>query len=155
MNEEQTANVVAYLNRAGLLYAMTGQVGVWHDAIGDRCRYEDAVEACRNLSRDPALAGRRGGSFLIPGDVLAEVKRIRARRTAGHEVPGPPEVLSDDPAAGLRFQREYIRALGDSGDPESADAEACRALGVQRPAALGAPDPQRVRALLSEVGRNV
>lgn len=154
MNEEQTANVVAYLNRAGLLYAMTGQVGVWHDAIGDRCRYADATEACRNLARDPALAGRRGGSFLTPGDVLAEVKRIRARRTAGHEVPGPPAALSDDTAAGLRFQREYLRALGDGLSPDSADEAACRALGVSRPAAVAAADPERVRALLSGVGRD-
>lgn len=155
MNREQTGNVVAYLNRAGLLYAMTEQVSVWHDAIGDLIRYDDAVEACRNLTRDPALAGRRGGSFLIPGDLLAEVKRIRAKRTAGHTVPAPPAAISDNPQAQLAFHREYIRALGDGLDPTTADATACQALNVQRPPKLGPADPERVRALIAGVGQHV
>lgn len=154
MNREETGNMVAYLNRAGLLYAMTDQVAVWHDAIGATVRYEDAKEACRNLARDPALAGRRGGSFLTPGDVLTEVKRIRGRRMAGQLVPAPPSALDDDPAGQLRFHREFVAALGDGVGPECADQQACAALGVQR-APAGLPNPGRIRELLSGVGREV
>lgn len=146
MNNEETGKVVAYLNRAGLIYAMENQVAVWHDLIG-RLRYADVVEACRNIGRDEAAGGRLGGSFLTPGAVAGEVRRLRARRSANHVVPAPPEGLEDDTAAQLQFHRAYMGALGDGAGVDGADAAACSAVGVTRPPAVAA-DPARMKRVL-------
>lgn len=139
MTEEHAALVVAYLNRAGLLQAMTGQAAVWRDALWG-VRYEDAVEACRELARRPGVVQ------LKPGDLLFEVRKLRAGRIGNRRPPAPPVEL--DAADDAKFGRVYLRALGDGGTEAEADAVACRVLGVER-GALPPADPGRLRELLA------
>jgi hypothetical protein len=140
MTHEQASNIVAYLNRAGLLIAMDGQAAVWHDALWG-IRYQDAMEATRNLARRPG-----GAHFLVPGDLLAEVRKIRAGRIGNRRPPAPPEQL--EPEQDLRFQRAYLLALGDGESENTADRAACEAVGVLR-GEIPYADPGRLRELLT------
>jgi hypothetical protein len=140
MTEEHAALVVAYLNRAGLLPAMTGQAAVWRDALWG-VRYADAVEACRALARQPDRV-----AYVKPGDVLREVRKLRADRIGNRRPPAPPVPL--DPVEDLAFGRVYMLALGDGATEADADAAACAAAGVER-GALPPANPGRLRELLA------
>lgn len=103
MTGEETLTLIAALNRAGLVYAMEGQTAVWADALSD-VRYVDAVEAAKNLIRDRTSDQRS----LTPGDVRAEVRRIRHRRVAD----APPPLPTADPDDVAAYQAERKRLLG-------------------------------------------
>jgi hypothetical protein len=139
MTQEQATFLVTYLNRAGLVIAMEGQGAVWHDALWG-VRYEDGMEAVRNIVRRP----RTG--LISPGDVLAEVRKVRAARIGNRVPPAPP---GDIPAeAQMDFHRAYMQALGDGADEDQADQAACRTVGASREA-LPPADPGRLKALLA------
>lgn len=140
LSNTEAAGVVAYLNRAGLLPALVGQAAVWRDALWG-VRFPDAQEACRVLARQPDRV-----AYVKPGDVLREVRKLRADRIGGRRPPAPPEPL--DPAADLAFQRAYLVALGDGATEADADAAACAAVGVVR-GQLPAANPGRLRELLA------
>lgn len=154
MNRAETAEVVAYLNRAGMVWAVEGMVEVWHDALGDQ-RVEDVQQACRDLVRSAARSERTGNRNVTPGEVFGQVRRIRAARIGGRLVPAPPEAVGDSAEAQIRFHREYLRALGDGAEPEQADAVACRAVGARRPAGEVTADPERVQAMIEGAGARV
>jgi hypothetical protein len=139
MTEEHAALVVAYLNRAGLLQAMTGQAAVWRDALWG-VRYSDAIEACRALARRPGVVQVK------PGDLLFEVHLLRKGRIGNRRPPAPPVELSAE--ADAEFGRVYVRALGDGATEAEADAVACAVAGVER-GQLPAPAPGRLRELLA------
>lgn len=139
MLETEALDVVAYLNRAGLLQAMTGQAAVWRDALWG-VRYPDAIEACRALARRPGVVQ------LKPGDLLFEVRKLRAGRIGNRVPPAPPVELSAE--AGARFGRVYLRALGDGATDAEADAVACRMAGAVREV-VPVADPGRLRELLA------
>lgn len=144
MNGEEAVKLVAYLNRAGLVWAMEGQGGVWADALHD-VAYPDAQAACRELVREGTASGRPA----TPADVRRVVKRVRAARIGGRVPPAPPNAL--DTAGELAFGRAYLRALGDGATDEQADAVACRAVGQERPAAIAAGGSGRLRELMQGV----
>lgn len=124
LSQEQALQLVAYLNRAGMVIAMEGQAAVWQDAL-HWVRFEDAQEACRLLVRE-GVPGR----FATPPDVLRMVRRIRGARIQDRVPPAPPVAL--DPRGERDFGRAYLRALGDGATEEQADALACERLGVRR-----------------------
>lgn len=97
MTGEETLTLIAALNRAGLVYAMEGQTAVWADALSD-VRYADAVEAAKNLIRNRTSDQRS----LTPGDVRAEVRRLRAKRITD----APPPLPSADPDDVAAYQAE-------------------------------------------------
>lgn len=104
MNGDQTLQLIAVLNRAGLLYAMEGQTAVWAEALRD-VAYPDAIAAGQALIRD-RTSDRRS---LTPGDIRAEVRRIRAARLTSTEPP-LPAVDPDDVAA---YQAERRRLIAE------------------------------------------
>lgn len=140
MSQTEALGLVAYLNRAGLLPAMEGQAAVWQDALWD-VRAPDAMEAARRLVRMPDRV-----AYVKPGDVLREVRKVRADRIGGRRPPAPPEPL--DPLRDLEFQRVYLVALGDGATEADADAAACRAVGQVR-GQLPPADLPRLRALMA------
>jgi hypothetical protein len=142
MTREQVSYLVAYLNRAGLVIAVEGQAAVWHDALWG-IRYEDALEACRQLARRPG-----GSRFMVPGDLLVEVRKVRNARIGNRVPPAPPDELPAEAQA--EFGRAYLRALGDGLTETQADQAACAVAGVVRDR-VGPADPGRLRALLAGV----
>lgn len=140
MGHAEATNVVAYLNRAGMLQAMEGQAAVWKDALWG-VRYADAMEACRELVRRPGVVQVK------PGDLLLEVRKVRAARRGNRVPPAPPLELPAD--AQLAFGRAYMRALGDGASEAEADAAACHVVGAVREAIT--PDPGRLKELLASV----
>lgn len=136
LSQTEAVNVVAYLNRAGLLLAMEGQAAVWQDALWG-VKYADAVEACRTLAREPL----RNGRFVTPADVLGAVRRLRAGRIRDRVAPAPPVPLP--PAIEKLFGQTYVRALGDGATEEQADELACSTVGVVRALESGSTRPVR------------
>lgn len=134
MSHEEAVNVVAYLNRGGLLIASEGQPAVWRDALWG-VRYADAQEACRVLVREGGTRDR----FATPADLLRAVRRIRGARIKDRVPPAPPVPLPA--AAELEFGRAYLRALGDGATEEEADAAACRVAQVVRVQVEAGPVP--------------
>ena len=130
MTQEEAVNVVAYLNRAGVLLAMEGQAMVWRDALYN-VRYQDAADACREMVREGAIKER----FAVPSDVLRAVRKIRNKRLADAVPPAPPVPL--DVAGELRFRRAWLRALGDGATEAQADGYACGLVGVVREVTAG------------------
>lgn len=138
LSQEQAVNVVAYLNRAGLLLAMEGQAAVWADALY-RVRYVDAIEACRQVVREGAVKER----FATPNDVLRMVRKLRGVRLAGKVPPAPPVEL--DVAADLAFRRAWLSAVGDGATEAQADEHACGVVGVVRAVESGpSRDPREL-----------
>lgn len=72
MNHQQTATVIAYLNRAGLVGAMEGQVTVWAEALTDL----DLTEV-QAAAREMARTRRSTERWVTPGDVRAKVNELR------------------------------------------------------------------------------
>jgi hypothetical protein len=140
MTQTEALGLVAYLNRAGMLPAMEGQAAVWQDALWD-VRAPDAMEAARRLVRQPGRV-----AYVKPGDLLAEVRKVRADRIGGRRPPAPPEPL--EPLADLEFQRLYLVALGDGLTEVEADRRACGALRLVR-GQLPPADLPRLRALMA------
>jgi len=140
LTQTEAAGLVAYLNRAGLLPAMEGQAAVWRDSLAD-VRFLDAQEAARRLVRQPGRV-----AYVKPGDVLAEVRKVRADRIGGRRPPAPPGPL--DPRADLEFQRVYLVALGDGETEAAADSLACERVGMLR-GELPPADLPRLRALMA------
>lgn len=147
ISDSEAVQIVTYLNRAGLLPAMEGQAPVWQDALGN-INATDALEACRNIARMPTGAGR-GGLFVTPGELIGEIKRIRAKRTAGVELPPPPSALAENPIAQQRWHRAFMHQVGNGFPPEAAEVFACERLGVPREIRAGQGRPDRVLLALA------
>ncbi|MFJ4168353.1 hypothetical protein ACIPY3_02470 [Paenarthrobacter sp. NPDC089714] len=130
MTNEEAVELVAYLNRAGLVIAMEGQAAVWRDSLYD-VTFADAQVAAREMVRAGAVRER----FATPADLFRAVKRLRAGRIGGRVAPAPPMPL--EPAAELLFGRAYLWALGSGATEEQADAVACKRVGVERQALAG------------------
>lgn len=100
MNRTQTAAAVSYLNRAGLVGAMEGQVAVWHEALEDLAM-EDVEPAVREIVRTRLSTER----WVTPGDIRAATLKTKPR-----PVPGTPEfaALPDEQKVRI-LEREQIR----------------------------------------------
>lgn len=134
MNQQQATSIVMYLNRAGLLNAMEGQGAVWADALTD-VPYVTAQEVVRTMAATRTADQR----WVTPGDVRAEVKRVRKIRTDAIGAVVPPAELDGDPAKTITWTRSYVRAVGDGETPEAATERACRALDIPVPAQIDTP----------------
>lgn len=74
----------------------------WADLLGG-IRLDDAREAVRNVvSRQP---------FVAPAEIIAEVKRIRAKRMSAHPLVTPPAHLS--PREHRAWLADAQRRIGD------------------------------------------
>lgn len=142
MNQTEAASIVAYLNRAGLLWAMEGQAAVWADALADV-----SFVTAQEVVRDMAATRTSGGRSVVPGDVRESVRLLRHSRTKDMRTPEPPEALEGDPRREIEWQRVYRTAIGDGQNETQADSTACVALRVTRPAIEAAPRP--VTAMLT------
>ena len=71
----------------------------------------------------------------MPIHVNTEVRRIRKTRTDAIGDVAPPPELADDIARENAWTREYRRAIGDGEATARAEARACEAVGIDRPAA--------------------
>lgn len=136
MNQTEAASIVAYLNRAGLLWAMEGQAAVWADALHD-VSFVTAQEVVRSM----AATRTSGGRSIVPGDVREAVRQVRHDRTKDMRSPEPPEALDGIPAREQAWVRAYVRLIGDGLTESEADAQACAEHGVTRAAIEAAPRP--------------
>lgn len=136
MIQTEAASLVAYLNRAGLLWAMEGQAAVWADALAD-VSYVTAQEVVRSM----AATRTSGSRSVVPGDVRDAVRIIRHDRLKDMRSPEPPQELDGHPARELAWQRAYRTAIGDGQDEAQADRTACHAVSVTRLAIEAAPRP--------------
>lgn len=76
MNRSETAAVIAYLNRAGLVGALEGQTVVWAEALAD-LDVADVQPAVREIVRTRTSAER----WVTPGDVRKVVVKAQAQST--------------------------------------------------------------------------
>lgn len=136
MNQEDAASLVAYLNRAGLLWAMKGQSAVWADALAD-VSYVTAQEVVREMAATRTSTTRS----VVPGDVRDAVRILRHDRLKDMRSPEPPQELDGHPARELAWQRAYRTAIGDGQDEAQADLTACLAVSVTRLVIEAAPRP--------------
>lgn len=95
MNRPESAQLLAYLNRAGVVMAVEGQAAVWADALDD-VDFGDAQEAARRIVRDRTGAER----WVTPGDVRRGVRDIRRARLE--------TALAPLPSADPDNVREYL-----------------------------------------------
>lgn len=136
MNQTEAASIVAYLNRAGLVWAMEGQAAVWADALSD-VSFVTAQEVVRNM----AATRTSGGRSVTPGDVREEVRVIRHARLRDIKSPEPPEQLDGNPTRENAWRLAYVRLIGDGMTEAEADARACEEHGVTRAQLDAAPRP--------------
>lgn len=139
MNQEDAASLVAYLNRAGLLWAMKGQSAVWADALAD-VSYVTAQEVVREMAATRTSTTRS----VVPGDVRDAVRILRHDRTKDVTAPNPPQELDGHPGREKTWKVAYMRAIGDGQTPEQADVTACKATQVVRAVIEPAPRPLRL-----------
>lgn len=136
MNQTEAAGIVAYLNRAGLLWAMEGQAAVWADALTDV-----PFVTAQEVVRDMAATRTSGGRSVVPGDVREAVRRIRADRVKDMRSPEPPEALEGNPVRENAWRVAYVRLIADGLTEAQADVQACAEHGVTRPAVEASPRP--------------
>lgn len=90
----------------------------WADLMPD-IRYEDALEACKILGRKQV--------FIAVAEIIAEVKRIRAKRIDDHgPIVPPPDLDPDDPIAYRDWWRDSLRAIGDGTFEPAGELEGLR-----------------------------
>jgi len=148
MNQQQATSLVMYLNRAGLLNAMEGQGAVWADALSD-VSYVTAQEVVRGMAATRTTDQR----WVTPGDVRAEVARIRKARTSALGEVNPPAELDESPRRSITWLRAYVEAIGDGESPDAATKRACDALGIEVPPQLDPmPRPEAVKRLMAAHG---
>lgn len=128
MKRSDTVLLLAALNRAGILHVVEGQAAVWAEALS-HTSYEDAEAAANQIIRERTSENR----WVVPGDVLATVRKIRDARI--HAVlqgaePAPPDVLVDDIAGYNDWRRSFNRALGDGLPLRDAEVVAAQAAGI-------------------------
>lgn len=139
MIQTEAASLVAYLNRAGLLWAMEGQAAVWADALVD-VSYVTAQEVVRSM----AATRTSGSRSVVPGDVREAVRIVRHDRTKDVTAPNPPQELDGHPGREKTWRLAYMQAIGDGQTPEQADDTACKATRVVRAVIEPAPRPLRL-----------
>lgn len=139
MIQTEAASLVAYLNRAGLLWAMEGQAAVWADALAD-VSYVTAQEVVRQM----AATRTSGARSVVPGDVRDAVRILRHDRTKDVTAPNPPQELDGHPGREKAWRIAYMRAIGDGQTLEQADVTACREAHVVRAVIEPAPRPLRL-----------
>jgi hypothetical protein len=129
VNGEEAVRVTLALNRAGLLRVVADMDIVWGDALR-HTSFEDASHAVRALVAERTAAN----SWVVPGDVLAGVRRLRAARVRaalGTAAPvPPPEVPADDVGAYQAWRHTFLTALGDGRSLHDAETVACEAAGI-------------------------
>ncbi len=129
MNGEEAVRVTLALNRAGLLRVVADMDIVWGDALRNTS-FEDAIHAVRALVAERTAAN----SWVVPGDVLAGVRRLRTERVRaalGTAAPvPPPEVPADDVRAYQAWRLAFLAALGDGRPLHDAEIAACEAAGI-------------------------
>lgn len=113
MNHTETVQLIAYLDRAGLVQALDGQAAVWTDALDD-VAYADAHQVARRLVRERTSRDR----WVTPGDIRAGVRELHAAQPAEHAIDWEIDADPDDPEAYLAAVREGRRR------PAFADAHA-------------------------------
>lgn len=149
MNQTEALDLIAYLNRAGLVGAMDGQASVWADALSD-ITAKDAQEVARGLARNRTSAER----WVTPGDIrsgaraVRQVRLVQAERDSALLLPPP---ATDDVRAEVEWTRAYRRALGDGLTADEADAQACQ---VSRLVRRGGLDARPVVQLVAQVASN-
>lgn len=152
INSEQMTAILRYLDSANLSGAKNGQVAVWLDVISAKfpqMRMEDAQQACRELASRRTAS--KGDTWITPGDLIAEVKKIRSDRLAriGSAYRGPDGLTATQER---EWTKRFIAAVGDGLEVEQAITATDRALRVTRAEVeAGARD---VSQLLGRVGRN-
>ncbi|SNS43235.1 hypothetical protein SAMN06309944_0230 [Micrococcales bacterium KH10] len=140
LSNQQMVTVLRYLKAANLSGPIEeGQAAVWVDALAAKMpnlRIEDAQAACREMVTSRSAA--KGNTWITPGDLIDEVKRIRSKRldSAG-TLPEAPTYLGVD---GEREWTRRIRAL--VGDGLTADDAAKRAR-----SAMKIPEPEHVETV--------
>lgn len=145
MNQTEAANLVLVLNRAGLVQAMEGQAAVWAMALED-VSYVTAQEVARDMVKGRTSDMR----WVTPGDIRAEVTRVRKIRTGALGVVNPPGELADRVADTIAWQRAYVEARGDGEEHEAAEKRACDAVGIPVPLQLEPiPRPEAVKRLMT------
>lgn len=129
MTPKQVLALLAFLNRAGLLHAVEGQAEVWARALS-HTSIEDAQAAADRLLVERTSESR----WVVPGDLLASVRTIRAARVraalGGAEPVPPREVPADDVEAYQAWRKAFLRSLGDGKTVHAAEVDACGAAGV-------------------------
>jgi hypothetical protein len=127
VNREQTATIVAYLNRANLIPALEGQTAVWHDALAD-VDYQAAQTVARQMCRTRTSEDR----WVTPADVLNGVRSLRAERIAEFQRtnpnPLPPIELADWPELERAWTGAFWDAVVDGEDMAGAVAAASRVI---------------------------
>lgn len=148
MNQQEATNIVLVLNRAGLVNAMEGQAAVWAMALED-VSYITAQEVARSMVTNRTSDQR----WVTPGDVRAEVKRIRKIRADAMGGFIPPAELDERPRDAIEWQRAYTEAWCDGDDEERAMKRACAALRIDVPLQLEPiPRPEAVKRLMASQG---
>lgn len=136
MNRSEAAQIVAYLNRAGLVGAMEGQAAVWADALTD-VSFVTAQEVAQVMARTRTSRER----WVTPGDVRDAVQTLRTARTRDMRTPEPPDAIEpDDWATQTLWTRAYLAAVADGLSEQEAEDAACaevrvtpRQVDVRRP----------------------
>lgn len=149
MNQTEALDLIAYLNRAGLVGAMDGQASVWADALSD-ITANDAQEVARGLARNRTSAER----WVTPGDIRSGARSVRSARLMQAERDSAlllPPPATDDVRAEVEWTRAYRRALGDGCTAEDADARACL---VSRLVRRGGLEARPVVQLVTQAAKN-
>lgn len=108
MNEAQAAMLLGVCSTFDNRKADEAAAKAWSVALRD-VRFEDA--------RDAVVAHyQRSADWVMPAQVIAEVRRIRARRIDAVTLDPPAEVASDT-AGYLRWLRRSRRAVADGWEP--------------------------------------
>lgn len=139
MKVSDTADVLTTI--AGLHRSSVGKADVasWHPIIG-HLDYDDALEAVRRHYT-------RSREWIMPADVIAEVKRIREERIDRANKTTPPPVDPDQAAAYRQALTAQIAHLANRRDIRHALAGPTPPA-RRRPTEPGDPDaPHRVAAL--------
>lgn len=136
MNQTEAVQLIAHLNRAGLVQALDGQAAVWADALDD-IRPADAMTVARELIRQRTSRDR----WVVPGDVRDGVKRLRGERIQAQNAAiadlEPPRELEADYPAQVEWRRLVRDGVGDGFMLDEANARACNRLGVTYTRACG------------------
>lgn len=132
INSEQMTVILRYLDSANLSGAKNGQVTVWLDVISAKfpqMRMEDAQQACRELASRRTAS--KGDTWITPGDLITEVKKIRSDRLAriGSAYRGPDGLTGTQER---EWTKRFIAAVGDGLEVEQAISATDRALRVTR-----------------------
>lgn len=130
MNNQEALMIIALLSRAGLCHAKEGQAEVWGTVLQD-ISFNDAQEAVYQIITEAT----GGNTWIVPGDVIAAVRKIRNTRVltalGGGRDPMPPRQIDPDDIAKYQLWRKtFLKALGDGQTLRNAETHACNTTGI-------------------------